>query len=82
MSLDPGAARAILDACDTLRAEGEAMLMRLTRCPSTLGNEHSALNEMARIYEGLGLAPQRAILFDADGQRLPALLEIREHALG
>ncbi len=57
--LDPGATRAILDACDTLRAEGEAMLMRLTRCPSTLGNEHSALNEMVRIYESLGLAPQR-----------------------
>ena len=59
MSLDPGAARAILAACDTLRAEGEAMLMRLTRCPSTLGNEQSALNEMARLYESLGLAPQR-----------------------
>jgi multiple sugar transport system ATP-binding protein len=38
--------------------------------------------EGLRPGQHLGLAPQRAILFDADGQRLPALLEIREHALG
>ena len=57
--LDPGARRAILDACDSLRGEGEQGLMRLVRCPSTLGNEASALNEMARVYESLGLAPQR-----------------------
>ncbi|MDO9498812.1 ArgE/DapE family deacylase [Falsiroseomonas sp.] len=57
--LDPGARRAILDACDSLRGEGEQALMRLVRCPSTLGNEASALNEMARVYESLGLVAQR-----------------------
>ena len=55
--LDPGARRAILDACDALRAGGKQVLMRLVRCPSTLGNEQSALSEMARQYEALGLAP-------------------------
>jgi acetylornithine deacetylase len=58
-ALDPGARRAILEAVDELRAESISMLSRLVRCPSTLGNEASALNEMARIYEGLGLTPQR-----------------------
>ncbi|WP_270938073.1 ArgE/DapE family deacylase [Falsiroseomonas oryzae] len=57
--LDPGARRAILDACDALRDDGVRMLERLVRCPSTLGNEQSALNEMARIYEGIGLSPRR-----------------------
>jgi acetylornithine deacetylase len=57
--LDPGARRAILDAVDSLRDWSVASLERLVRCPSTLGNEHAALNEMARIYEGLGLAPRR-----------------------
>ncbi|WP_235961520.1 ArgE/DapE family deacylase [Falsiroseomonas selenitidurans] len=59
MQLDQGARRAILEACDVLRGEGEQALMRLVRCPSTLGNEQSALAEMARVYEGLGLAPRR-----------------------
>ncbi|MCA3323533.1 MAG: ArgE/DapE family deacylase [Roseomonas sp.] len=58
-ALDPGARRAILDAVDELQAESIAMLTRLVRCPSTIGNEASALNEMARIYEGFGLTPQR-----------------------
>jgi acetylornithine deacetylase len=58
-SLDPGARRAILDAVDALRGESVETLKRLVRCPSTLGNEQSALNEMARIYEGLGLPPRR-----------------------
>jgi acetylornithine deacetylase len=57
--LDPGARRAILEACDALRADSVAMLGRLVRCPSTLGNEHAALAEMARIYQGLGLAPRK-----------------------
>ena len=56
-ALDPGARRAILEACDALRAEAEQVLMRLVRCPSTLGNEHSALSEMGRQYEALGLKP-------------------------
>lgn len=56
-SLDPGARRAILDAVDALREDSVEMLKRLVRCPSTLGNEQSALNEMARIYEGPCRAP-------------------------
>ena len=59
MGIDPGARRAILQAVDSLRDEGVETLKRLVRCPSTLGNEASALNEMARIYEGIGLAPRR-----------------------
>jgi acetylornithine deacetylase len=66
--LDPGARRAILEAVDELRAESISMLSRLVRCPSTLGNEASALNEMARIYEGLGLTPRRI-------PTVPAVLE-------
>ncbi len=58
-TLDPGARRAILEAVDTLRDDAVQMLETLVRCPSTLGNEASALDEMARIYDGLGLAPQR-----------------------
>ncbi|WP_137124261.1 ArgE/DapE family deacylase [Roseomonas sp. HF4] len=57
--LDPGARRAILEAADALREDAVRMLERLVRCPSTLGNEQSALAEMARIYEGIGLAPRR-----------------------
>ncbi|MBX6375681.1 MAG: ArgE/DapE family deacylase [Acetobacteraceae bacterium] len=59
MSLDPGARRAILDAVESLREEGVETLKRLVRCPSTLGQEASALEEMARIYADLGLAPRR-----------------------
>jgi acetylornithine deacetylase len=57
--LDPGARRAILEACDALREDSVRTLERLVRCPSTLGNEASALAEMARNYTALGLAPQR-----------------------
>jgi len=59
MSIDPGARRAILEAVDGLRERGVETLKRLVRCPSTLGKEASALDEMARIYDGLGLAPRR-----------------------
>jgi acetylornithine deacetylase len=55
---DPGARQAILDACTALEDWSVATLGRLVRCPSTLGHEQSALAEMARIYEGLGLVPQ------------------------
>ncbi|WP_159994935.1 ArgE/DapE family deacylase [Roseomonas sp. 18066] len=58
-TLDPGARRAILDAVQALEGEAVAALERLVRCPSTLGNEASALEEMAQNYAGLGLAPQR-----------------------
>jgi acetylornithine deacetylase len=57
--LDPGARRAILDAAAALEQESVETLARLVRCPSTLGHEQSALEEMARIYEGLGLSPRR-----------------------
>lgn len=57
--LDAGARRAILDACDALREESTGALARLVRCASTLGQERPALDEMARIYEGLGLGPRR-----------------------
>ena len=57
--LDGGARRAILDAVAALETESVETLLRLTRCPSTLGNEQSALAEMARIYESLGLTPRR-----------------------
>src|SRR3954469_14100916 len=56
--LDPGARRAILEAVEELRAWEVATLERLGRCPPRLGNEAAALNEMARIYEGLGLVPR------------------------
>jgi acetylornithine deacetylase len=59
MTLDPGARRAILEACEALRHESEATLAGLTRCASTLGQEAPALEEMARLYAGLGLTPQR-----------------------
>jgi acetylornithine deacetylase len=59
LPLDPGARRAILDAVAALEQEGVETLARLVRCPSTLGQEQSALEEMARIYDGLGLAPRR-----------------------
>jgi acetylornithine deacetylase len=58
-TLDPGARRAILDAVTALEAESVAALERLVRCPSTLGNEASALDEMARNYAALGLDPIR-----------------------
>jgi len=57
--IDPGARRAILEACDALREDSLRMLERLVRCASTLGREQSALEEMARIYEDMGLEPRR-----------------------
>jgi acetylornithine deacetylase len=58
-SLDPGARRAILDAVDALRDWSVTTLEGLVRCPSVLGHEQSALEEMARLYAGLGLEPRR-----------------------
>ncbi|MDB5374518.1 MAG: peptidase [Belnapia sp.] len=58
-TLDPGARRAILKAVDALRDDGIETLQRLVRCASTLGHEQSALEEMARVYSGLGLVPRR-----------------------
>src|SRR4051812_50194324 len=58
-SLDPGARRAILDAVDALRDWSVTTLGGLVRCPSVLGHEQSALEEMVRLYAGLGLEPRR-----------------------
>ena len=64
--LDPGARRAILDAVDALRDDATDTLAGLVRCASTLGQEHSALDEMARLYAELGLAPRRVPTIPAD----------------
>ena len=59
MMIDPGARRAILDAVAGLQPAGIEVLGRLVRCPSTLGNEASALDEMGRQFAALGLVPGR-----------------------
>lgn len=64
--LDPGARRAILDACDALRDSTIDITTRLVRHPSTLGNEAGAVNEMARQFEALGLAPRRIPIVPTD----------------
>ncbi len=58
-TLDPGARRAILQACDALRDEGEQALMGLVRHASTLGKEQGALAAMEAHYRGLGLETRR-----------------------
>lgn len=65
-AIDPGARRAILAGCAALEAESVSLLETLVRCPSTLGNEASALAEMARCYEALGLVPRRIPTVPAD----------------
>ena len=62
---DPGARRAILDAADSLRDEGTALLARLVRHRSLLGEEAGALGEMEAAFAGLGLHPWR-VPVDAD----------------
>jgi len=59
VTLDPGALRAILDAVGALEREAEQVLATLVAHRSVLGAEQSCLEEMARLYEGLGLAPRR-----------------------
>ncbi|WP_376090064.1 ArgE/DapE family deacylase [Roseomonas sp. CCTCC AB2023176] len=59
MPLDPGARRSILDACAALETRSVSRLETLVRHASTLGNEAGALDEMARNYEALDLAPIR-----------------------
>ncbi len=57
--IDPGARRAILDAADALHDEAVALLERLVRHRSLLGEEQSCLAEMEEAYRGLGLTPRR-----------------------
>ena len=57
--LDPGARRAILQAVDELRDDGTALLARLVRHRSLLGDEAGALAEMESAFAGLGLLPRR-----------------------
>ncbi|MBV8185086.1 MAG: M20/M25/M40 family metallo-hydrolase, partial [Hyphomicrobiales bacterium] len=59
LHIDPGLRRAILEAVASLRAENEALIARLVRHPSTLGNEQSCLAEMAAAFRGAGLAAWR-----------------------
>lgn len=56
---DAGMRQAILAAVDAGRGETEALLARLVRHRSLLGEEQGALDEMAAAYEGLGLPVRR-----------------------
>ena len=57
--LDPGAERALLQAVDSLRGDGTALLARLVRHRSLLGEEAGCLGEMESEFAALGLAPWR-----------------------
>ena len=59
LPIDPGARRAILDAADALRDDATALLARLVRHRSVLGEEASCLAEMEAVYGEIGLAPRR-----------------------
>jgi acetylornithine deacetylase len=59
LPIDPGARRAILEAVDGLRGEAVALLERLVRHRSVLGEEASCLAEMEAVYREIGLAPRR-----------------------
>ena len=58
-AIDAGARAAILDAVGALEAPAVALLDRLVRQRSLLGEEHGALDAMAEAYAGLGLVPRR-----------------------
>lgn len=59
MMHDAGAERAILEAAASLEGETEALLARLVRHASLLGQEQSCLAEMMEVYAELGLQPFR-----------------------
>ena len=59
LPIDPGARRAILEAADALRDDATALLARLVRHRSVLGEEASCLAEMEAVYGEIGLAPRR-----------------------
>jgi len=58
-TIDPGLRRAIIEASAELRGENEALLARLVRHRSTLGNEQSCLSAMEDAYRDIGLSPWR-----------------------
>ena len=57
LPIDPGARRAILDACGELEEETVGLLARLVRHRSVLGQEQSCLDEVQEVLSGLGLRP-------------------------
>ncbi len=63
--LDPGARRAILDAVGSLQDDSTALLARLVRHRSLLGEEAGCLAEMEGAFAGLGL-PTRRVPVDPD----------------
>jgi acetylornithine deacetylase len=71
LNLDPGAKRAILDAAASLESETVALLKRLVRHRSLLGQEAGALSEMAEAFAGLGLSVSRIPVIPAELQALP-----------
>jgi len=76
--LDPGARRAILDAVDGLRDDATALLARLVRHRSLLGEEAGCITEMEGVFAGLGLDPWRvpidtAALADVPGFSPPLM---------
>src|SRR3954465_12686587 len=56
---------AILDAVASVRADTEALLIRLVREPSLLGQEHGAIAVMHDAFAELGLAPRRVPIEEA-----------------
>jgi acetylornithine deacetylase len=62
---------AILEAVDGQAADAEALLARLVRHRSLLGEEHGALDAMAAAFEGLGLPVGRVPVDVAALERVP-----------
>ena len=75
---DAGMERAVLDAADSLRCECEALLARLVRHRSLLGEEAGCLAEMESVFADLGFSPRRvptdpALLSDKPGWSPPLI---------
>ncbi len=76
--MHPSTEQSILDAVASVRADTEALLMRLVREPSLLGEEQGAIAVMHDAFAGLGLAPRRvpvdpAALADKPGWSPPLI---------
>lgn len=59
MPLDHATHNRIRAACQSLEGETEALLARLVRHPSLLGQEHSCLADMEEVFRETGLDPFR-----------------------